>query len=368
MGATADWRTQLLPDSRHRILTLIMETLERQIPISGPEGLVELKKIAVRFEEDMFTAATSQLDYLQKISMKMLTMEIKSQTNGVANSLPLNTDGGIQIPQDPASHSMQSQGRNPGQSQIPLADQSQVRQQLFSQNIQNCNRDSGVQGSIALSSLLPSGASLTQSSIPNAVNQGSNMQSGMGQNISGNLVGQGGAASNMYANSTRQIQRRQLPQQSGPQQQQSQSSQRFLYQQQQLQQQVLKQLQQQQQLQGNIPSCIMQSHLQQQQPQLQQLNPIQSTQLESTLQLHMQMSFGLQPCQSTLQRSQPSLMQSSSGLQENTQSALAQSTPNVQQSSSGNQSNKLNSLCTNKLLFCIRNHIRFCLHSSIRSS
>ncbi|XP_026450441.1 bromodomain-containing protein DDB_G0280777-like isoform X2 [Papaver somniferum] len=257
--------------------------------------------------------------------MKMLTMETKSQANGVANSLSLNTVGGIQNPQDPASHSMQSQGRNPGQSQIPLADQSQVRQQLFSQNI--------VQGSIALSSLLPSGASLTQSSIPNAVNQGSNMQSGMTQNFSGNLVGQGGAASNMFANSTMQIQRRQLPQQSGPQQQQSQSSQQFLYQQQQLQQQVLrqKQRQQQQQLQGNIPSCIMQSHMQQQQPQLQQLNPIQSTQLESTLQLHMQMSFGLQPCQSTLQRTQPSLMQSSSGLQENPQSAFAQSTPNVQQ-------------------------------------
>ncbi|KAI3872341.1 hypothetical protein MKX03_019608 [Papaver bracteatum] len=61
MGATADWRTQLQPDSRHRILTLIMETLERQIPISGPEGLVELKKIAVGFEENMFAAATSQI-------------------------------------------------------------------------------------------------------------------------------------------------------------------------------------------------------------------------------------------------------------------------------------------------------------------
>ncbi|RZC52886.1 hypothetical protein C5167_021335 [Papaver somniferum] len=105
MGATPDWRTQLQPDSRHRILTLIMETLERQVPISRPEGLVELKKIAVRFEEDMFTAATSQLDYLQKISMKMLTMETKSQANGVANSLSLNTVGGIQNPQDPVPRS-----------------------------------------------------------------------------------------------------------------------------------------------------------------------------------------------------------------------------------------------------------------------
>ncbi|RZC49661.1 hypothetical protein C5167_018079 [Papaver somniferum] len=60
MGATTDWRTQVQPDSRHRIVTKILETLERQFSISGPEGWVEIKKIAVRFEEDMFTAATSQ--------------------------------------------------------------------------------------------------------------------------------------------------------------------------------------------------------------------------------------------------------------------------------------------------------------------
>ncbi|KAI3910119.1 hypothetical protein MKW98_014504 [Papaver atlanticum] len=330
MGATPDWRTQLQPDSGHRILTLIMETLEGQIPISGPEGLVELKKIAVGFEENMFAAATSQLDYLQKISMKMLTTETKSQTNGVANSLPLNTGGGSQNPQDPASHSMQSQGRNPGESHIPLANQSQVRQQLFSQNFQSCIGDSGIQASVALSSALLSGASLTQFSMPNAVNQGSDMQSGMAQNFSWNLVGEGGVVSNMFANSTRQMQGRQLPQQTTSQQQQSQSSQQFLYQQQQLQQHLLKQKQQQQQqLQGNTTS-IMQSHMQQQ-PQLQQQNPIQSTQLQSTLQTHMKMSFGLQPCRSTLQRTQPSVMQSPSGLQQNPQSAFAQSTPNVQQ-------------------------------------
>ncbi|XP_026450972.1 mediator of RNA polymerase II transcription subunit 15a-like [Papaver somniferum] len=252
-------------------------------------------------------------------------METKSHTNGVANSLPVNTGGGSQNPQDPASHSMQSQGRKPGQSQILLANQSQVRQQLFSQNIQCCVGDSGIQASVALSSALPSGASLTQFSMPNAVSQGSNMQSGMSQNFSGNLVGEGGVASNMFANSTRQMQGRKLPQQTASQQQQSLSSQQFLYQ----QQHLLKQKQQQQQLQGNIPS-IMQSHMQQQ-PQLQQQNPIQSTHLQSTLQTHMKMSFGLQPCQSTLQRTWPFAMQSSSGLQQKRQPAFAQSTPNVQQ-------------------------------------
>ncbi|KAI3872342.1 hypothetical protein MKX03_019609 [Papaver bracteatum] len=252
----------------------------------------------------------------------MLKMKTKSQTNGVAISLPLNIGGGSQNPQDPASHSMQSQGRNPGESHIPLANQSQVRQQLFSQNFQSCIGDSGIQASVALSSALPSGASLTQFSMPNAVNQGSDMQSGMAHNFSWNLVGEGGVVSSMFANSTRQMQGRQLPQQTTSQQQQSQSSQQFLYQ----QQHLLKQKQQQQQqLQGNTTS-IMQSHMQQQQQ-----NPIQSTQLQSTLQTHMKMSFGLQPCRSTLQRTRPSVMQSPSGLQQNLQSAFAQSTPNVQQ-------------------------------------
>ncbi|XP_026447216.1 mediator of RNA polymerase II transcription subunit 15a-like isoform X2 [Papaver somniferum] len=109
MGATTDWRTQVQPDSRHRIVTKILETLERQFSISGPEGWVEIKKIAVRFEEDMFTAATSQVDYLRKISLKMLTLETKSQTNGVPNLLPLNSGGGSQNPQQTGSQEQQSQ-------------------------------------------------------------------------------------------------------------------------------------------------------------------------------------------------------------------------------------------------------------------
>ncbi|KAI3872337.1 hypothetical protein MKX03_019604 [Papaver bracteatum] len=329
MDDAADWRTQTQPDSRRRIITKIMETLKTQLPNPGPEGLAELNKIAVRFEEEIFNAATSQLDYLRKISMKVMNMETKSQTNGVANSLPLNNGGGCQNPQDPVSHSMQSQVRNPGKSQIPLANESQARQQLLSQNILNNIGNSRIQAPVALSSALPSGANLTQSSMPNAINQGSNMHSGIAQNSSGNLVGQGGAASNMFANSTRQMQGCQLPQQTGSQQQQSQSLQKILYQQQQLQQHILKQKQQQQQLPGNITSSIMQSLMHQQQPQQQQKNPMQSTKLQSTQQPHMQ--IGLQPSQSALQQTQPLVVQSSSGLQQNPQSAVAQSTPNVLQ-------------------------------------
>ncbi|KAF8009831.1 hypothetical protein BT93_J0732 [Corymbia citriodora subsp. variegata] len=58
-----DWRSQLLPESRERIINKIMRTLKRHLPVSGPEGLQELKKIAMRFEEKSYTAATSQVLY-----------------------------------------------------------------------------------------------------------------------------------------------------------------------------------------------------------------------------------------------------------------------------------------------------------------
>ncbi|XP_026424231.1 mediator of RNA polymerase II transcription subunit 15a-like isoform X2 [Papaver somniferum] len=85
MDAT-DWRTQLQADSRQRIVTKILETLKRHLPISGPEGLAELNKIAEKFEQKIFGVATSQSDYLRKISLKMLTMETKS--NATSSSHP----------------------------------------------------------------------------------------------------------------------------------------------------------------------------------------------------------------------------------------------------------------------------------------
>lgn len=74
-----DWRYELLLDSRQRIANKITVTLWRHRPVSGQEGLLELRKIAVRFEEKVFAAATSKSDYLRKISFKMLIMETKSQ-------------------------------------------------------------------------------------------------------------------------------------------------------------------------------------------------------------------------------------------------------------------------------------------------
>ncbi|KAF5726959.1 CTV.22 [Tripterygium wilfordii] len=141
-----------------------METLKRHLPFSGQEGLQELKKIAIRFEEKIYSAAVSQQDYLRKISLKMLTMENKSQ-----NPLQSNSPSNSNKPPDPGSHNMQSQLHNQGQSlptQLPSSQQ--VRQQLLSQNIQNNIASAGVQGSAGLA--LPSVPSLSQAPIPNIAN------------------------------------------------------------------------------------------------------------------------------------------------------------------------------------------------------
>ncbi|PRQ35054.1 putative coactivator CBP, KIX domain-containing protein [Rosa chinensis] len=136
-----DWRNRLQADLRQRIVNKTMDTLKRRLPFSGQEGLHELKKIAVRFEEKIYTAATSQSDYLQKISLKMLTMETKSQTK-MANSLQSNSAG---------SSGMQPQVTNQGQ--------------LLSENIQSNIPPAGVQNSAGLSSALPPTSGLSLSSV-----------------------------------------------------------------------------------------------------------------------------------------------------------------------------------------------------------
>ncbi|KAL1221040.1 Mediator of RNA polymerase II transcription subunit 15a [Cardamine amara subsp. amara] len=96
-----NWRTQLPPDSRQKITNKIFETLNRHLPVSEPEGINELKKIAARFEDKVFRSAVNQIDYLRQISGKMLTLETKSQNAAASspsflaasnNSIPLVLD------------------------------------------------------------------------------------------------------------------------------------------------------------------------------------------------------------------------------------------------------------------------------------
>ncbi|KAF7843219.1 mediator of RNA polymerase II transcription subunit 15a-like isoform X1 [Senna tora] len=87
------WRAQLRPDSRQRIVNKIMDTFQRRLPLSGPDELDEYRTIAERFEDRIYNIATSQSDYLRKISLKMLSMEIRGR-NDVVNLLTYNPQGG----------------------------------------------------------------------------------------------------------------------------------------------------------------------------------------------------------------------------------------------------------------------------------
>ncbi|XP_047072109.1 mediator of RNA polymerase II transcription subunit 15a-like [Lolium rigidum] len=59
--------------------TCRLKTLQKYLPMTKPDEMDELYKISVRFEERIYTAATSQPDYMRKISLKMLSMEMKTQ-------------------------------------------------------------------------------------------------------------------------------------------------------------------------------------------------------------------------------------------------------------------------------------------------
>ncbi|KAL5707776.1 hypothetical protein ACHQM5_018637 [Ranunculus cassubicifolius] len=84
-----DWKLQLQPGLRGRMIQRIMDTLIRHLPVTVPEGILELSKIAVRIDEKVYASAVSKPDYFRKISLKMLTMEsTQNNNNGVANPLP----------------------------------------------------------------------------------------------------------------------------------------------------------------------------------------------------------------------------------------------------------------------------------------
>jgi hypothetical protein len=67
------------------------------MPHRGPEGMNELNQIALRFEDKIYTQAASQKDYLQRISLKMLSLESKANQP----SFPGGSPGNNQRPLDP---------------------------------------------------------------------------------------------------------------------------------------------------------------------------------------------------------------------------------------------------------------------------
>nr|KYP35225.1 hypothetical protein KK1_043754 [Cajanus cajan] len=187
---TSDWRAQLPPEARQRIVNKIMDTLKKHLPVSGPDGLHELRKIAQRFEDKIFTAAISQPDYLRKISLKMLTMENKSQ-NTLGSNMPPNQVGPSNKPPDQGLV-LQPQVQNHGQQHsIPLPNQLQPHQQLLSQNIQTNVASQPNLAPVSSLSLTPSQNIVQNSNIQNipgpnsvgsTISQNSNLQNILPQN------------------------------------------------------------------------------------------------------------------------------------------------------------------------------------------
>ncbi|CAM0947688.1 unnamed protein product [Alopecurus aequalis] len=87
--AGGGWRAQVQPEARSRIVNKLLETLKTHVPLySGPDGLNELRRIAERLEEEIYSVATNQSDYLRKISLKMLSMEtVIQQAPGNAQAI-----------------------------------------------------------------------------------------------------------------------------------------------------------------------------------------------------------------------------------------------------------------------------------------
>ncbi|KAK9079927.1 hypothetical protein SSX86_001602 [Deinandra increscens subsp. villosa] len=209
---SVDRRRTLLPppDARHKIVNRLMDNLKKHVQFSGQEKLHELKDIALRLEEKIYTAATNQDDYLRKISMKLMSMENRS-ANPVPNSLQsnsaCNTTGSMQ--------QLNNQGQTPPPISVP-SNHSQAGKQIIHNNVSS----SGVP---------PGSQSSSLQNIPN-LSVGNNMGHGIPPN---NFVSQ-----------------RKMPG--------SQNSQHYLYQQQ--SHQIAKQKLQQ----NSINSNNVQSHMQQQ--------------------------------------------------------------------------------------------------------
>ncbi|KAL3537672.1 hypothetical protein ACH5RR_001038 [Cinchona calisaya] len=322
-----DWRTQLQADFRQRIINKIMETLKRRLLFSGQDGLLELKRISVKFEEKIYTAATSQSDYLRKISLKMLTMETKSQ-NLMANCLQVTAANTSKNPPDPAVGSLQSQIQNQSLPMPVVSGQSQPRQQLLPQKIQTDMTSSGLPNSAILTSTLPTAGNLVQASIQNVVSQKTNLHNR--QSISGaaqNLVGMGqGMPSTVFTNSHRQMQGRQqqvIPQQLQPQPQQYLCQQQF----------IKRRLQQ-----GGMTQSLMQAPTQQQQ----QNNLLQPTQIQTSQQAVMQPSVMQSTPLSSIQQNQQQQQQAFILHQQETSTAQQPLLPAPQQQLIGQQSNASN--------------------------
>ncbi|KAM0029647.1 putative coactivator CBP, KIX domain superfamily, mediator complex subunit 15, KIX [Helianthus debilis subsp. tardiflorus] len=73
---SGDWKDD---EQRQMIVNKIMDIFKKHLPFSAYERLQELKKIAERVEEEVYTNATSQSEYSRKICLNMLILDTRLQ-------------------------------------------------------------------------------------------------------------------------------------------------------------------------------------------------------------------------------------------------------------------------------------------------
>ncbi|XP_064989663.1 mediator of RNA polymerase II transcription subunit 15a-like isoform X2 [Musa acuminata AAA Group] len=210
-GNSADWRVQLDPRARQRVVEQIMEALEMPMLVSEPEDLYGLQKIALEFEEKIYTSAANQDDYVRKISLKMVSIKNKPQHSTSINPSMSNrtvtnqnsTDPDLSQPnvsgvsqtsnlQNMALISQNSANNSLGQAAVPdiLTDtegrmQGWQQQQHLSQNRylyqhQTTQLQYSQQPSMQMASCFQSGQSAIQLTQPGAIQ--SAVQPGLQQN------------------------------------------------------------------------------------------------------------------------------------------------------------------------------------------
>ncbi|XP_026397010.1 mediator of RNA polymerase II transcription subunit 15a-like [Papaver somniferum] len=258
-----DWRLTFSSESRQKIVAKVEASLWKCISNPSPDKFQEIKDAAAKFEDKMFSIASSTEDYDRRITTKMLKVN-KTTPTGEASSLPSNSSCSSQIT-DLASHSVQSQVRNQSKSSpVPMANQSQPTQQrLLLNNMENSMSSPGIQNSGNLVSL-PLVTCLTDNPVANSLGQSCEMQitPGMSQ------------TQNTFSSSQRQVHERQHLQQVVAQQHlQSQNQNQFVFQQQFQHPGMMKHR-------GNIQTHSMHPH----DPQQQQHNLMQPIQTSSSQQ------------------------------------------------------------------------------------
>ncbi|RWW39075.1 hypothetical protein BHE74_00055630 [Ensete ventricosum] len=67
-GRSGDWRNELHPEARQKVVNVIHEGMTRRLPFSEPEDLNQIRNVAVWFEEKIFSEALNQVHFIRLTS------------------------------------------------------------------------------------------------------------------------------------------------------------------------------------------------------------------------------------------------------------------------------------------------------------